>query len=160
MGQLGKILVFLVQLGLFSNRMVRKHYFKAYFVKKKAKRKNSNFSPKSSVNPFKKISIRQLGKILIFLVQLGLLSNPMGSKHYFKAYLLKKQAKRKIPIFDQIHGLTPLKKSPQGDLVKSLSFQFSQACFLTGSSANIISRRILLKSKKRGKFQFFTKLMG
>ena len=32
----------------------------------------------------------------------------MGIKHYLKAYLLKKQAKRKIPIFDQIHGLTPL----------------------------------------------------
>ena len=34
----------------------------------------------------------------------------MVSKHYFKVYFVKKEAKRKIPIFDQIHGLTPVKK--------------------------------------------------
>ena len=93
--------------------MVRKHYFKAYFVKKPAKRKIPIFHQNDGlINPFQKISIGGLGKILVFLVYLALLSNTMDSKHYFNAYLLKNQAKRKIPIFDQIHGLTPLKKSP------------------------------------------------
>ena len=104
--------------------------------------------------------LSELLKSLFLSVQLGLFSNWMSSKHYFKAYFVKKQAKRKIPIFDQIHGLTPFKKSPQGDLVKSLFFQSSQACFLTRWAANIISRRILLKSTQREKFLFLTKIMG
>ena len=40
----------------------------------------------------------------------------MVSKDYFKAYVVKKEAKRKIPIFDQIHGLTPGKKFQKNSL--------------------------------------------
>ena len=32
-------------------------------------------------------------------------------KHYFKAYSVQKQTKRKFSIFDQNHGLNPLKKN-------------------------------------------------
>ena len=35
----------------------------------------------------------------------------MFVKHYFKAYSVQKQTKRKFSIFDQNHGLNPLKKN-------------------------------------------------
>ena len=41
----------------------------------------------------------------------GLFSNWMIRKHYFKARFVHKQAKRKIPTFDQNLGLIPLEKS-------------------------------------------------
>ena len=46
-----------------------------------------------------------------FSVWEGLFSNWMTRKHYFKAYFVQKQAKRKIPFFDPNYGLTPLEKS-------------------------------------------------
>ena len=84
----------------------------------------------------------------------------MVSKHYFEAYFVEKQAKKKISIFDQSQGLTPLKNICIGRLGKMVIFQSRYACFLTGLSANIISRPILLKTKQRGKFQFLTKVRG
>ena len=53
----------------------------------------------------------------------------MVRKHYFKAYFVKKQAKEKVLIFDQNHGLTPLKKSVEGDLVKTLFFSLGRLVF-------------------------------
>ena len=84
----------------------------------------------------------------------------MVSKYYFKAYFVEKQAKKIISIFDQSDGLTPLRNICIGRLGKMHIFQSRKACFLTGLSANIISRPILLKTKQRGKFRFLTKVMG
>ena len=39
-------------------------------------------------------------------------------KHYFKAYSVQKQTKRKFLIFDQNHGLNPLKKNLVWQLCK------------------------------------------
>ena len=42
----------------------------------------------------------------------------MNIKHYFKAYSVQKQTNRKFSIFDQNHGLNPLKKNLVWQLCK------------------------------------------
>ena len=69
-------------------------------------------------------------------------------RHYINSRVIfvQKQANMKFPIFDQTHGLTPLKKSQHGHCVKSIFVWSRKACFLLGWSSNIISRLICPKS--------------
>ena len=78
----------------------------------------------------------------------------MIAKHYFDAHFTQKQTTRKFSIFDQSHGLTPLKKSQYGDLSKYKFLYSKRACFLPQRSSNIITRPIFPKTNK-DKFPFF-----
>ena len=95
-----------------------------------------------------------------FSVWEGLFSNWMIRKHYFKAHLVQKQAKRKIPTFDQNLGLIPSEKSSLVTLKIQYFLYFRRACFLTWWSSNIISKFILCKNKQRGSLQLLTKIIG
>ena len=80
-----------------------------------------------------------------------------SSKHYFQAYFVQKQTKIKCSFFDQNHGLTLLKKIPILLLCKIHFLWSRRACFLTRWSWDIISRLILLKTKKtKGKISDFS----
>ena len=72
----------------------------------------------------------------------------MIAKHYFDAHFTQKQTTRKFSIFDQSHGLTPLKKSQYGDLSKYKFLYSKRACFLPQRSSNIITRPIYPKTNK------------
>ena len=50
--------------GLFSNWMTRKHYFKAHFVQKQAKRKIPFFDLNYGLTPLEKSSLVTLGGLV------------------------------------------------------------------------------------------------
>ena len=72
--------------------------------------------------PFGKISIWRLCKIHIFFSLERLVFVLDGRQTFFKAHFVSKQTKRKIPLFDLNHGLTPLKKIQTDDykIIKSI----------------------------------------
>ena len=72
-----------------------------------------------------------------------------SSKHYFQAHFVQEQTKRKFSFFDQNHGLILLKKIPILLLCKIRFLWSRRACFLTRWSWDIISRPILLKTKRK-----------
>ena len=86
----------------------KKHFPGHYFLIKKMK-KWPIFGPKPWTNPFGKISIFRLFKLFCFISKKGVFSlKNIIKTHFSGQYCLKMQ---KGPIFDQNHGLTPMKKS-------------------------------------------------
>ena len=78
--------------------------------------KISILCPKSWVR-VEKMSMWRLFKIdFFFIVYEGLVFNQMIIRHYFQAQYVQKQTNIKFPISDQIHGLTPLKKSSMASI--------------------------------------------
>ena len=70
---------------------------------------NLQFWPKWWVNPFENVNMSTVLNRYFFVWE-GLFSNWMIRKHHFKAHFVQKQAKRKIPTFDQNLGLIPLEQ--------------------------------------------------
>ena len=70
-------------------------------------------------------------------------------KHDFNVHFVPKQTNKKFLIFDQNHGLTPLKKSQYGNSVKIHCYSLGGLLFLTRSSWDIISGLILLQKKTK-----------
>ena len=66
---------------------------------------------------------------------------------------------KKLQLFDQNHGLSPLQKCQFWLLFKSMFILSRKACFLTRTSPNTFSRCILHKTKRSQNFQFSTKTM-
>ena len=75
-------------------------------------------------------------------------------KHSFKVYFAQEQTIKKLNIFEQNHGLTPLKKSKFGDYVKSIFLKSKKASFLFKRSLNIFSRPFFPETKNE-KIQHF-----
>ena len=135
------------------------YYFYGYFCLKTSYYEISNLRPKSWVNPYEKISIWPLFRINICMVYEGFFSTWMIIKQFQGSFVQNRTEIKIFPIFEQNHGLTPLKQSQYVHCVKSIFFSSRKALFLTGWSANIISRPSLSKNNQRGKFQFLTKIM-
>ena len=66
---------------------------------------------------------------------------------------------KKLQLFDQNHGLSPLQKGQFCLLFKSMFILYRKACFLTRTSPNTFSGCILHKTKRSQNFQFLTKTM-
>ena len=64
---------------------------------------------------------------------------------------------KKLQLFDQNHGLSPLQKSQFCLLFKSMFILSRKACFLTRTSPNTFSGCILRKAKRSKNFKFLTK---
>ena len=62
---------------------------------------------------------------------------------------------KKLQLFDQNHGLSPLQKCPFCLLFKSMFILSRKACFLTRTSPNTFSRCIFAQNETRTKFQIF-----
>ena len=82
------------------------------------------FGPQPLVNPFRKMSIFLLFKLLVFIAQKGVYSFQNIVKDIFLAYIAKKKKLEKWPFLDQNHGLTPLEKCQFFDF---FIFSFLQA---------------------------------
>ena len=65
----------------------------------------------------------------------------MIAKHYFNAHFTQKQTNRKFSMFDQSHGLTPLKKFQYGELELELYFHLNTVNL---SDKIIIRRKITI----------------
>ena len=63
----------------------------------------------------------------------------MISKHYFKAQFVQKQSKRKIPIFDQNHGLIPEKKSSMATMWNPYFYSPGGLVFVTSWSIYLVT---------------------
>ena len=72
----------------------------------------------------------------------------MVRKHYFKAYFVEKQAKKKISIFDQSHGLTPLKNISIGRPGKILIFSLGRLVLETDRQETLFQSLFCLKGSK------------
>ena len=82
------------------------------------------FGPKLWVNPFGKMSIFRLFKLLVFIAQKGVFWFQNIVKDFFLAYIaLKKNRFEKWPFLDQNHGLTLWKNVSFFDF---LNFSFLQ----------------------------------
>ena len=66
---------------------------------------------------------------------------------------------KKLQLFDQHHGLSPLQKCQFCILFKFMFIFSRKACFLTRTSPNTFSGCILHKTKRSQNFKFFTKTM-
>ena len=80
----------------------------------------ADFRPKPWTNPFKNKSIFCLFQLLVFKGYNGVFSLYNIIIHIFLAYIALKREDEKFPIFDQNHGLTPLKKTQFFDFFNSL----------------------------------------
>ena len=86
-------------------------------------------------------------------------TNNNSSTQYFSAYFGQKQSMEKIPIFDQTHGLTPLRKFEFFPLFEKKYVCPRKRSFLFRVSAKNICRLILPKNQTWKKFPFLTKTM-
>ena len=66
---------------------------------------------------------------------------------------------KKLQLFDQNHGLSPLQKCQFCLLFKSMFILSRKACFVTTTSPNTFSGCILHKTKRSQNFQFLTKIL-
>ena len=66
---------------------------------------------------------------------------------------------KKLQLFDQNHGLSPLEKWQFCLLFKSMFILSRKACLLTRTSPNTFSGCILHKTKRSQNFKFLTKTM-
>ena len=66
---------------------------------------------------------------------------------------------KKLQLFHQNHGLSPLQKSQFCLLFKSMFILSRKACFLTRTSPNTFCGFILHNTKRSKNFQFLTKTM-
>ena len=66
---------------------------------------------------------------------------------------------KKLQLFDQNHGLSPLQKCQFCLLFKSMFILSKKACFVTTTSPNTFSGCIWHKTKRSQNFQFLTKTM-
>ena len=66
---------------------------------------------------------------------------------------------KKVQLFHQNHGLSPLQKSQFCLLFKSMFIMSRKACLLTRTSPNTFSGFILHNTKRSKNFQFLTKTM-
>ena len=97
--RLFKLLVFIVQKGFFSFHNIIKNIFLPCIALKKKDRKMAIFGPKPWVNPFGKMSIFCLFKLLVFIAQKGVFLLQNIVKDIFLAYTAKKKKVRKMAIF-------------------------------------------------------------
>ena len=67
---------------------------------------------------------------------------------------------KNLQLFDQSHGLSPLKKCQFCLLFKSMCILSRKACFLTRTSPNTFSGGIFHKTKRSQNFQFLTKTLA
>ena len=125
--------------GLFSNWMIRKHYFKAHFVQKQAQRKIPTFVQNIDLIPSEKIQFGNSVNSIFFVLQEGLFSNCMIIEHYFKVYFVRKQTKGKFSIFDENHR-----------------FSFGKISIWRLCKIHIFLVQKGLSANVRGKFHFLT----
>ena len=87
------------------------------------------FGPKPWVNPFGKMSIFRLFELLVFYsLEKRFLVLEYRKSHFHGLYYLKKKV-RKMAIFDQNHGLTPLEKCQFFDFLDFLFLYPRKAFF-------------------------------
>ena len=106
------------------------------------------------VNPFGKLSIIRLFKLLFFIAQKGVFLFQNIVQDIFLAYIAYKKKFEKWPFLDPNHGLTPLQKSQFFDCLNILFLQPRKAFFRSGISLRTFSSPILPK-KKNGKIPIF-----
>ena len=128
--------------GFFSIQNIIKHYFQSYFEGKQIKKKITFFDQKHGLTPLEKCDfwdferLKLLWRIKVFFSIQNII------KHYFQSYFEEKQIKKKITVFDQKHGLTPLKKCDFW-VFERLNFLWpKKVSFLSRTLLNIISSLI------------------
>ena len=107
--RLFELFVFIAQKGVFLCQNMVKDIFLPYIAKTKVE-KMAFFGPKPWVNPFGKMSIFQLYKLLVFIAQKGVFSFQNIVKDIFLACIDLKEKVQKWPFFYKNHELTPLEK--------------------------------------------------
>ena len=78
------------------------------------------FGPKPWVNPFRKMSIFRLFKVLVFIAQKFLFLCQNIVKDIFLAYIASNENVEKWPFLDKNYGLTPLEKCQLFDFLNFL----------------------------------------
>ena len=128
--------------GFFSIWNIIEHYFQSYFEEKQIKKKITFFDQKHGLTPLEKCDfwdferLKLLWRIKVFFSIQNII------KHYFQCYFEEKQIKKKITVFDQKHGLTPLKKCDFW-VFERLNFLWpKKVSFLSRTLLNIISSLI------------------
>ena len=105
----------------FVLEYLKSHLPGLYCLKKKVG-KMAFLGPKPWVNPFGKMSLFGLLKLVVFIAQEGVFSVLKYLKRHFPSiYCLKKKKIKKWPFLHQNHGLTPLQKC---QLLDFLNFLF------------------------------------
>ena len=87
------------------------------------------FGPKPWVNPFGKMSIFPLYKLLVFIAQKGVFPLQNIVKDIFLAYITYKKKLEKWPFLDQNHGLTPLGKCQFFDFLNFFFYSLERRLF-------------------------------
>ena len=126
--RLFKLVVFIAQKGVFSFSNTVKDIFLAFIAKKKVG-KTAISGRKAWVNPFGKMSIFRLFKLLVFKAQKGVYSFQNIVKDIFLAKIAQKKKLENWPFLDQNHGLTPLEKCQFFDFLNFLFLQPRKAFF-------------------------------
>ena len=103
------------------------------------------FGPKPWVNPFGKMSIFRVFELLVFIDQKVVFSLLNNVRDIFQAYIALKKKLEKWLFFDQIHGLTPLKKCEFFEFLNFLFLQPGKSFFRSRISKKTFSWPILAK---------------
>ena len=118
------------------------------------------FGPKPWVNPFGKLSVIRLFKLLVFIAQKRVFPFQNIVKDIFMAYIVFKKKFEKWPFLDRNHGLTPLEKYQFFDFLSIYFLQPRKAFFCSRISLRTFSRTKLTKRKTLKNGHFWTKTMG
>ena len=121
-------LVFIAQKGVFLFQTIVKGIFLAYIAGNKKMEKWLIFDQKRGLTPLQKSLFFDFWKF-VFMAQKGAFLYQTIVKDIFLAYIAGNKKIEKQPIFDQIHGLTPLEKSQIFDFFNLSLFQPRKALF-------------------------------
>ena len=118
------------------------------------------FGLKPWVNPFGKMSIFRLFKLLVFRAYESVFfALEYRQRHFPGLYSIKKRLE-KWQLLDQNHELTPLEKCQFIDFLKFVFLWPRKAFFCSRISSDTFSCSILPKKKSWKNGHFWTKTMG
>ena len=121
LGFFNLVFVFVIFKGFFFRKNIVKNTFFWTILQKLKLGQTLYFWPKPWTNPFKKIPIFWIFKLLVFIVLKAFFLFLKYCQTHFLAYFAKTKNMAKFHIFHQNNGLTPLKKSQFFDF---LNFSF------------------------------------
>ena len=103
-------LAFRAQKGVFSFQNMVKDIFLAYFEVKKKVPKKDIFAQKPWINPFRKMALFRLFKLLVFIAQKGVFQFQNVLKDIFPPYIAKKNEVGKMASFGPKAWVNPFGK--------------------------------------------------
>ena len=148
--RLSEFLVFIAQKGVFSFQNIVKDKFLAYMLRKKKVGKMAIFGPKRWVNPFGKMSIFRLFKLLPFIPSKGVFSFQNIVKDMFLANIAQKKKVGRMAIFGRKPWVNHFGKMSIFQLFKRLVFISKKGVFLF---QNIVKDNFLGYTALKKKFE-------